>query len=162
MTTEDLSLAVTIILAITSILSPIIVAIINNWHHSKIRRKELEHDARIRQMDLQQQAITHQLSIYYEDKKVAFSEFLNAAGTYSMGKQSTHDYENIQAATQTVLLFCNSENQALILEFLNYIDDIVGDSYSHQERSEYSKTLAKLTIALNQELEATKPELENY
>lgn len=153
----NITWTITAVIAVSSFLSPIAVAIINNKHQAKIRALELEHDEHIRELDLKQQIITKQLDIYYADKKDAFSNFLNAAGLFSMGKQSLSSYERLQSSIQTAMLFCSPSNYALLSDFLVYIDQIFGGGYTPSERDEYSKTLTSITTSLNEELSSTKP-----
>lgn len=52
----DITWTITAIIAVSSFLSPIVVAIINNFHQARIRQIELEHDRHIRLLDIQHQA----------------------------------------------------------------------------------------------------------
>lgn len=157
----DITWTITAVIAVSSFLSPIAVAIINNKHQAKIRALELEHDERVRMIDLKQQTIIKQLDIYYADKKDAFSNFLNAAGLFAMGKQSRQDYERLQSTIQTAMLFCSPSNYALLSNFLEYVDNIFGGGYTSSERNEYSKTLTSITTSLNEELSSTKPIIDS-
>lgn len=156
--TFDITWTITAIIAVSSFLSPIFVARINNRHSAKMRELDLAHDETMRKLDLQHQATIKQFDIYYADKKAAFSEFMRAAGHYSMGKQSASSYESMHAAVDNALLFCNSENQALLCDFLRYIDtSAFGGGCSPKERTTYSERLNAVAISLNKELESTKP-----
>lgn len=158
--TVEITWTITAIIAVSSFLSPIVVAKINNKHQEKMRKLELEHDEYMRQLDLQQQLMVKQFDVYYSDKKAAFSDFLHAAGIYSMGKQSPRDYEALQASLQTALLFCDKNSKPLLSTFLEYADKILGGSYAQHEREEYSKILSSVTEALNKELSSTKPVID--
>lgn len=68
----DITWTITSIIAVSSFLSPIFVACVNNWHHSKIRQLELEHDRALKRIDLQLQASIRQLDVYYNDKNLLF------------------------------------------------------------------------------------------
>lgn len=65
----DITWTITAIIAVSSFLSPIVVAIINNRHQARLRKYELEHDRQIKQIDLNQQALIRQADVYYADKK---------------------------------------------------------------------------------------------
>lgn len=52
---------VTAIIALAAIISPILVAVINNSHQSKIKAQEFEYNNQVRQFE-----------IYYNDKKLRF------------------------------------------------------------------------------------------
>lgn len=68
----NITWTITAIIAVSSFLSPIVVAIINNRHHARLRKMELEHDEYIRWLDLQQTTTVKQFDIYYADKKKIF------------------------------------------------------------------------------------------
>lgn len=158
----DITWTITAVIAVSSFLSPIFVAIINNRHHAKIRKMELEHDEYMHQLNLNQQSIVKQFDVYYADKKEAFSEFANTAGIFSMGKGSQRDYENLHSAIDKCMIFCNSENNQLLCDFQNYIDiQVFGGGYSPSERSEYSKRLNSVVLSLNKELQSTKPVIQS-
>ena len=72
--TFDVTWTITAIIAVSSFLSPIAVAIINNMHNTKMRKIELEHDEYIRWLNFQQSTIINQFNVYYSDKKNAFAE----------------------------------------------------------------------------------------
>ena len=50
----NITWTITAIIAVSSFLSPIAVAIINNRHHAQIRKMELKHDEYMHWLDLQQ------------------------------------------------------------------------------------------------------------
>ena len=158
--TIEITWTITAVIAVSSFLSPIFVALINNRHQVKMRRMELEHIEYIRQLDFRQQSMLKQFDVYYADKKAAFSDFLRAAGAYSRGKRSRCDYESLQSSLQTSLLFCNAKSKASLLAFLEYADKIMGSSYTQHERNEYSKALSSVTNALGEELSLTKPVMD--
>ena len=157
----DITWTITAIIAVSSFFSPIVVAILNNHHHAKMRKMELTHDEKMRQLDLEQQAIIRQFDIYYSDKKTAFCDFLLAAGTFSASKQTFNNYGKLHETIDKALLFCNPVNQAALRNFLKYIDtSAFGGDCSPSSRLEYSATLTELAVSLNQELEMTKPVME--
>lgn len=158
--TIEITWTITAIIAVSSFLSPIFVAKINNKHQEKLRKLELEHDEYMRQLDLQQQMMIKQLDIYYSDKKTAFSNFLHAAGIYSIGKESSRNYEELLATLQTALLFCNETSKSLLLTYLEYANKVLGDCSAPYEQEEYSKILTAVTNALNDELNLTKPVID--
>lgn len=45
----DITWTITAIIAVSSFLSPIAVAVINNLHHAKMRRMELDYDRHIKE-----------------------------------------------------------------------------------------------------------------
>lgn len=154
----EITWTITAIIAVSSFLSPIFVALINNRHHTCIRKMELEHDALLRKLDLQRQADIRQTDIYYSDKKQAFSEFAVAAGNFAKSRSNHLMYEALQASANRALLFCNPNNQKQLCNFLNYVDiEVVGQESGRVLACDYSKALTSVVLSLNQELESTKP-----
>lgn len=154
----DITWTITAIIAVSSFLSPIAVAIINNRHQARLRKYELEHDRQIKQIDLNQQAIIHQADVYYADKKAVFMEFAKCAGAFSMDRSHTARYQALHSAIDNALLFCNSENQIMLIDFQILVDtELFGGSYTPDERADYSTRISKILMSLNKELESTKP-----
>ena len=156
----NITWTITAIIAVSSFLSPIAVAIINNRHHARIRKMELEHDEYMRWLDLQQATVIKQFDIYYADKKKAFADFANAAGQFSHSKQSINVYQSLQSTTHIAMLYCNKSNYDLLSDFLAYADSIWGNGYTKNERGEYTKTFTSIATALNKELASTKPVIQ--
>lgn len=151
---------ITAIIAVSSFLSPIFVAIINNRHQAKMRKMELEHAEHIRWLDFQQSTVIKQFDVYYEDKKKAFSDFAHAAGLFSFAKEEENEYQLLQASAHKAMLFCNQSNYDFLSDFLEYVDDIFGSGYTKTERDEYTKTLTSIITSLNEELASTKPVIQ--
>lgn len=155
--TFDVTWTITAIIAVSSFLSPIAVAIINNRHNTKMRKIELEHDEYIRWLNFQQSTIINQFNVYYSDKKNAFADFSNAAGQFSFAKEEEREYKMLQSSAHTAMLYCNKSNYDLLSDFLEYIDNIFGSGYTKAERDDYTKTLTSVITSLNEELASTKP-----
>lgn len=137
----DLSITISVIVALAAIISPIFVTIINNIHHTKTRRLELEQELSVKK-----------LTILYEDKKHAFSNFLLNAGKVCTNEE-THDVEqDFYAYTQLALLFASAENRRRISQFaseiVQYLDvGIPPDKYAY-----FLKLVSDIADTLNQEL----------
>lgn len=158
----DITWTITSIIAVSSFLSPIFVACVNNWHHSKIRQLELEHDRALKRIDLQLQASIRQLDVYYNDKKSAFSDFARCASILSLSRNVAGDYQAFLSSIDKALLFCESSTQELLVDFSHYVDtQVYGKSFTSDERQLYSAKLCELCRALNAELELSKPAIES-
>ena len=74
----DLSLSISVILALCAIVSPILVAIINNIHHTKVRKLEI-------QQDQYRNTILHQRDVFenYSTALKDYGEFYFAALSYA-------------------------------------------------------------------------------
>ena len=156
----NITWTITAIIAVSSFLSPIAVVIINNRHHARIRKMELEHDEYMRWLDLQQTTTVKQFDIYYADKKKSFADFANAAGQFSFAKEEEREYKMLQSSAHTAMLYCNKSNYDLLSDFLEYIDNIFGSGYTKAERDDYTKTLTSVITSLNEELASTKPVIQ--
>lgn len=156
----NITWTITAIIAVSSFLSPIVVAIINNRHHVKIRKIELEYDKNIRWLNFQQSTIINQFDVYYSDKKNAFADFSNAAGQFSFAKEEVREYQALQSSAHTAMLYCSQSNYDLLSDFLEYADNIFGSGYTKAERDEYTKTLTSVITSLNEELASAKPVIQ--
>ena len=154
----DITWTITAIIAVSSFLSPIFVALINNHHNAKMRKIELEYNACLRKMDLMQENITRQSDIYYSDKKQAFRDFLQAIGNYGGNKEDLDTYGQLLSSANTALLFCSKENKTNIRDFLTYVDlSTLGSGYSSEILLEYNSKAMNLAESLSTELESSKP-----
>lgn len=86
----DLSLSISVILALCAIVSPILVAIINNIHHTKVRKLEIQQDQYrntiLHQRDVFENYLKHAgRCIYFADSTALkdYGEFYFAALSYA-------------------------------------------------------------------------------
>lgn len=146
----DLTVTITTAIALVSLISPIFVSVINNRHQRKIRKMELEYD-----MD------TRKLSSLYEDKKVAFTNFLIAAGKMCTDETS-HDTEmDFYAYTQTSILFASKENQKLISDFSSEILRYINIGIPPEMYNVLKVQLSTIASSLNSELSTLQTEIYN-
>ena len=154
----DLSWTITAVIAIAAFLSPIFVAIINNYHSRLMRKMDIVHEEKLKDIDAYLELAKKQFDTYYYDKKTAFSDFLSAAGKFSTNKQYSSSYAEVHSSLQCALVFCNHETQTLLIKFLEYIDTTAfGQSYVSSEREKYSAHLQEIALQLSKDLASTKP-----
>ena len=157
----DITWTITAIIAVSSFFSSIAVAVINNHHHAKMRKMELDYDQRIKELDLKQQVIIRQADIYYADKKRAYSEVLKCAGNFSFQKQNTESYGILHSAIDNAILFCSSNTRNSLDSFLSKVNaKFLGGNLSEPELLEYSNEVSLLAVALSHDLESTKPVMD--
>lgn len=141
---------VTSVIALAAVISPMLVAIINNSQQTKLKELEFKHDNQIRQFE-----------IYYADKKAAFLEFIHAAGAFASNRGDTEAYANLLSALNKAVLFCSHENKTALHNFLDFVDK---ESFNLDENLEtyrkYSEQLHGIADCLSLELEATKPHVD--
>ncbi|MCR5836003.1 MAG: hypothetical protein K6G88_05830 [Lachnospiraceae bacterium] len=141
----DISFTIASIVAITSIISPIFVALINNRHHSKIRKLELS-------CELKQK----QLSTYYRDKFNAYNQLIDLAGSFLAHNGNRSQYGGLTTAIHNAYLLSNDDSKSVIQDFSNYItNDAFGNGMTLQQRKEYEKKLFALSSALRNDLSIT-------
>ena len=132
----DFTITISILLAICALFAPSITALINNHHQYKIRELELTYDAQMHYSDL-----------IYKNKYDTYQTFLNVAGNYCSMNVYASNYAQLLAASQNVLLLCDSLSKPLLLEFINFIN-----SNSFLVRDEYTLLLNKISDSFNREL----------
>ena len=143
-----LAITISIILAIGTVLSPIWVALINNSNQRKLRQLELHHDLSMKK-----------LTIFYEDKKNAFSNFLINAGKVCTDEAMYNVEQDFYAYAQLAALYATDENQKLISEFTSDIMRYLDKSMNPSECDMFKDDLSKITSALNKELAVLKEEI---
>lgn len=146
--TFNATITISIILAICALFAPSITAVINNRHAEKMKRLDLEHEAKIKQFE-----------IYYADKKTAFTDLINAAGKLTSWRRSTDAYARLLSAINTAALFCNHSNQLMLHGFIKTVDSFVEPLKCDPEVfSTYTNAVNSMAEALSEELESTKPD----
>ena len=89
---------------VAAILSPILTAILNNWHQRKLKRLELEYQSKLKT---------------YEDKRIVFEEFTQVVGNYFQFGKCQEDFGGIVAR---ILLYLPDSLQKRICDFYDSID----------------------------------------
>lgn len=154
----DITWTITAVIAVSSFLSPIAVALINNHHNAKLRHMELLHDENIRWLDIQKETASHQFDVYYSDKKAAFSKIAISSGEFSLLCKSVDRYHALHSAIDEALLYCNPQNYYLLKNFQHYVThEVFGKNLSSYDLDSYNETLASLLSSLNEELLSTQP-----
>lgn len=146
----DITWTITSIIAVSSFLSPVLVAIINNRHQRKMRKMELEHDIAVKK-----------LTIHYEDKKKAFSDFLFNAGIMCSNNVAYEIKQNFFACVQTASLFASAENQNLISKFASDIMGYLDRTTPPNAYDTLRNNLLVISASLNNELNLLQAEIYN-
>lgn len=137
----DTTITITVAVALAAIISPILVAIINNTHQTKIRKIELEHERDNKIID-----------IYYEDKKQAYITFLNVAGNYpDFQDEKGLGFSRLHETASTAILFSTQITGDSINQFFFDAKELRKKGISESE-NEYRQKLCKLTEILTVEL----------
>lgn len=136
----NLTVTISVIIALVALVSPIAVAIINNHYQAKLRKIELQHDLEVKRMDL-----------YYAEKKQAYYDLLKIAGIYRISPDPIN-LEKLQSAAYSAILFCNQENKEKIDSFLYFANELFKKPYQNLDKIQYCESLFSLSSALNDEL----------
>ncbi len=140
----DSTVTLTVVIALVALISPIFVTLINNIHHTKIRKLELNHDLKLKTADT-----------YYSDKKDAFTNFLNAAGkmrTFVSDFSTQNKVSELKSAAEKVMLFCTNETELMISQFICYVEEYTKAKYSEEDDLTFDNLLSSIADSFNQEL----------
>lgn len=146
----NLTVTISVIIALVALISPIAVAIINNCYHERLREMELQHDLQVKQMDL-----------YYSEKKQAFDLFLQNAGSYRF-IPSQRKLDDLQSSAYSAILFCKEENMQEISDFLSFANEQYSITSNPSKMNEYNRLLFSLASSFNKELLEMKDCYTNY
>lgn len=124
--TELLLTIIPIVVALSGILSPVLVAHLNNSHQLKMRKLELDFEL-----------TKSQAEMFYSCKKNAYDNLLQAIGK-QLQNTSIVDWRNLRSAINSAILYANKENQILITDFLKELDS--GET-SAEKMTELAKSL---------------------
>ena len=138
--TEILLMLIPIVIALAAVISPVIVASINNKHQFKTRRLELDYEL----TKMQQET-------YYADKKAAFDTLLQKIGQHLTRQSNANSWDEFRSATNSAILFASDENKKLIIEFLNFAEEMRAP-LSSKDREKYFDKMTTLATSLNHEL----------
>lgn len=144
----EITWTITAIIGVSSFMSPIFVAIINNRHQRKMRKMELEYDM-----------ATKKLYSLYDDKKVAFTNFLLSSGKVLTDNTLQDTLVNFYKHSQTAILFSSEENQKLIGSFSSDILNSFNDGISSEKRDVLKTQLLTLAFSLNRELSTLQADI---
>lgn len=140
----DITWTITAVIAVSSFLSPVVVSWMNNKHHYKMRKLELQSDL-----------INNQISTLYNDKLTSYKKFIEVAGQYSMYSDSGRTYTKVNASLHESMILCDEITYPLLLEFQNKMD-----SFS-RDRESYNALFTEISKSFNRELFTLLPEKIN-
>ncbi len=134
--TIEITFTITAIIALCSLISPIIVAKLNNSHQEKMRKLELDHDLLIQNVNTK-----------YVNKHRAYSEFMIAASEYINHSEITSYESKLLSSLHSALLLCEPSTE----EHLLMLKQIVDEGY-YQEEQSYKLLLSTIAASFNHEL----------
>lgn len=140
----DLTVTISVLVALSAVISPIFVAIINNRYQTKLRCLEVERELALKELET-----------FYCDKKKVFDEFLIAAGQYASYTTNSLPFtimRDLPSKAYSAILFCNPNNKQLILDFLEFAISLYKTNRDGETISSYNIRLFEVSSALNDEL----------
>lgn len=136
----DLSITITVIIAISAIISPIFVSIINNKHQINLRKLDLEHSYKMKEIEERQRSYERYV---IEETKVLY-EFLSSIGyvSHHIIQSSIERYGSLYPL---VYARANSDLQKILIQFDSKIRS--------NEKFEASKLVAPITVSVRSMIE---------
>jgi len=142
---------ITVIIAITAIIAPVLVAFINN-QHQKLMKK----------IDLEKEEKETAYKQYYSDKKNAYEEFLQIAGAFTPNNNLPNAVpEGLASAASKALIYASADCQIKIKDFVEKSREIARQHYE-DPFAEYWHRLSMLAITLDKDLKNTKECYNNF
>ena len=151
-----LTYAITTAVAVMALISPVIVAVINNRHQLKLRKAELESDK-----------LFDQANRIYSDKKVAYSNLISCASDFSVRLNGYVSYEKLISAINDANLYASDRVASQLDFFLDTVNESFHEhssdynSLPQESINEFSSELFDLTKECRRDLAASKPEISN-
>ena len=151
-----LTYAITTAVAVMALISPVIVAVINNRHQLKLRKVELESDR-----------LFEQANSIYSDKKAAYSNLISCASDFSVRLNGYVSYEKLLSAINDAHLFASDSVAHQLDIFLDTVNESFHENSSNYNDlstkaiSNFSSELFDLTKECRRDLAASKPEISN-
>ncbi len=142
---------ITVIIAITAIIAPVLVAFINN-QHQKLMKK----------IDLEKEEKETAYKQYYSDKKNTYEEFLQIAGAFTPDNNRPNAVpEGLASAASKALIYASDNCQIEITAFVEKSLEIARQQYV-DPFAEYWHCLSMLAITLDKDLKNTKEYYNNF
>lgn len=141
----DLTVSISVIVALCAIISPMLVAIINNRHALKVKEIELSYSLKEKQ-----------LTTLYQDKFTAYEKLINEIGTFIAHNKNSDCFGSLSTAIQNAYIVANTDCTYKIQSFAKYIsDDAFGADWSRELIQELQSEFFNLTSFLKLDLETT-------
>ena len=123
----NVSTIISVGLAIAAILSPILVAILNNAHQIKMRKIELLHDETLRKIEGKQKLVEKHIEFVMQGKKQAFDEFIETAGACYNDISDKKLFTALYASAYKAASQCScEESRRTIVDFVESSSEMYG------------------------------------
>lgn len=119
---DTFSIILSISIGLAAIVSPIVVALINNHYANKLRLAELKHDEEIKRIEVKQQISERQQSLEFNTKKEAFSELIDCAGKYYSETDNNNLLANLYSSAYKAASICSFDYSR------NKIDNFISEA----------------------------------
>lgn len=160
---DKLEIILTVGVGFAAFLSPLAVAIINNRHARILRKAELKHAERIKQLDCEHSYSIEKLNAIFNSKNQAFLNLIEClAKFYDSPDDNGHRIQLLSAMYKAALYCENTQIQNNILNLVNYVKS--GFSNNSEDSIENFKvSMESLVYALHFEITGLDPnkDIEN-
>ena len=149
-----LTWTISTIIAVSSFVSSVVVALINNKQQQKIHEMDLDDDKSVAELRVKQEIFHSQTEKNYTDKKNAYIRFIEAAGNFVYDPSDSQSYVDLLTASSNVILFCTDKTHKLLSDFITYTENFTECRIlPDDELKNYHQNLSKLSLAFREELE---------
>jgi len=107
----DLSISIAVIIALTALISPIIVALINNKHQYKMKKMEYEENEKAKLLEIQSEFKRHQWDTYYSKATVVYEELAKNVGMFLGDTSYIEPYSKSIASINQALVYADNDLQ---------------------------------------------------
>ena len=91
-----LTWTISTIIAVSSFISSVVVALINNKQQQKIHEMDLDYDKSVAELRVKQEIFHSQTEKNYTDKKNAYIRFIEAAGNFIYDPSHSQSYDELK------------------------------------------------------------------
>lgn len=116
----DASINIMVLIAIIALISPIIVAVINNWFQGRerMREREFERDKRNQEasaekerlkLELNHKIKIHKYNSYYKNQTMAYEQLLEVTGDFLGDNTNMEKYAKSMACVNKVYIYADKE-----------------------------------------------------
>lgn len=106
---SELSIILSVALALAAVFSPIVVAIINNRHAAKMRIADFKHQEEIKRMELLKQMEEIRFQKEFETKREAFSKLIERASKYHSDMSNASALDVLYSSAYYSASVCSNE-----------------------------------------------------
>lgn len=152
----DNSVSIGVIIAVIALVSPILVAIINNLMQWKNEEKNMEHQLKEKKMDMDLEIQMHKYDTYYKRRAEVFEKMLYEVGAFSAGSFTNDKLNKALACVSIAYGYADDELiralDTLKVNLLSFHEKTIGSEGSYPDVSQSLEEVAKIINKLISEV----------